>query len=142
MQSAPDILFVTIAGNNDSDIAFEETIPPSFRLPNLIVVGAVDQAGQQTGFTSTGDNIAVYADGFEVESVVPGGAHVRMSGTSMAAPEVTNLAAKLLAIDPDLTPEQVIAVITKTADPGEAPNIRRIGPRLAIEAVRQRRPAP
>lgn len=135
LKSAPDILFVTIAGNNDSDNAFEETIPSSFRLPNLIVVGAVDQAGRQTNFTSTGQNISVYADGYQVESVVPGGAAVRMSGTSMAAPEVTNLAAKLLAIRPEVTPTQLIAIITKTADPGETPTIRRINPKLAMASL-------
>ena len=135
LKSAPEILFVTIAGNNDSDNAFEETIPSSFQLPNLLVVGAVDQAGQQTNFTSTGQNIAVYADGYEVQSVVPGGANVRMSGTSMAAPEVTNLAAKLLAKNPRLTPEQLIAIIIKTADPGESPAIKRINPRLAMTNV-------
>jgi subtilisin family serine protease len=132
LKSAPDILFVTIAGNNNSDNAFEETIPSSFKLPNLLVVGAVDQAGQQTNFTSTGQNIGVYADGYEVESVVPGGAKLRMSGTSMAAPEVTNLAAKLLAVNPKLTPQQLIAIITRTADTGETPAIRRINPRLAM----------
>jgi hypothetical protein len=135
LKSAPDILFVTIAGNNNSDNAFEETIPSSFKLPNLLVVGAVDQAGQQTSFTSTGQNIGVYADGYQVKSVVPGGAKVHMSGTSMAAPEVTNLAAKLLAVDPKLTPEQLIAVITRTADAVESPAIRRINPRLALSSV-------
>ncbi len=59
LKSAPLILFVTIAGNNNSDNAFEETIPSSFRLPNLLVVGAVDQSGGQTNFTSTGQNIGV-----------------------------------------------------------------------------------
>jgi len=135
LKSAPDILFVTIAGNNDSDNAFEETIPSSFKLPNLFVVGAVDQAGQQTNFTSTGQNIGVYANGYEVESVVPGGAKVHMSGTSMAAPEVTNLAAKLLAVNPKLTPVQVIAIITRTADAGESPAIRRINLKLAVASV-------
>ena len=135
LKSAPDILFVTIAGNNDSDNAFEETIPSSFRLPNLLVVGAVDQGGQQTNFTSTGQNIVVYADGYEGESVVPGGAKVHMSGTSMAAPEVTNLAAKLLAVDPKLTPAQLIAIITQTADPGETPAILRINPRAAVASL-------
>jgi subtilisin family serine protease len=135
LKSAPEILFVTIASNNDSDNAFEETIPSSFKLPNLLVVGAVDQAGQQTNFTSVGENIGVYADGYQVESVVPGGAKVHMSGTSMAAPEVANLAAKLLAIDPKLTPEQVIALITRTADAGETPAIRRINAKLAVSSL-------
>ncbi len=132
LASAPDILFVTIAGNNNSDNAFEETIPSSFRLPNLVVVGAVDQAGDQTSFTSTGKNIAVYADGFQVESLVPGGTRVRMSGTSMAAPEVTNLAAKLLAIRPSLTPEQTIDLIVRSADAGTSPAILRINPKKAV----------
>lgn len=138
LKSAPDILFVTIAGNNNSDNAFEETIPSSFKLPNLLVVGAVDQAGQQTNFTSTGQNIGVYADGFEIESVVPGGAKVHMSGTSMAAPEVVNLAAKILAVDPQLTPTQVIDVITRTADAGDSAAIRRINPKLALASVMKR----
>ncbi|WP_158880007.1 S8 family serine peptidase [Rhodanobacter sp. L36] len=135
LKGAPDVLFVTIAGNNDSDNAFEETIPSSFKLPNLLVVGAVDQAGQRTNFTSTGQNIGVYADGYQVESVVPGGAKVRMSGTSMAAPEVTNLAAKILAVNPKLTPEQVIDIITRTSDAGESPTIRRINPKAALSSV-------
>jgi subtilisin family serine protease len=33
------------------------------------------------------------------------------SGTSMSAPNVANLAAKLLAIDPSLTPREVIQFI-------------------------------
>ncbi len=136
LKGAPDILFVTIAGNNNSDNAFEETIPSSFRLPNLLVVGAVDQSGGQTNFTSTGQNIGVYANGYQIESVVPGGAKVRLTGTSMAAPEVTNLAAKLLAVKPDLTPEQLIEIITRTSDSGETPAIRRINPRLALASVR------
>ncbi|MBE7157686.1 MAG: S8 family serine peptidase, partial [Rhodospirillales bacterium] len=109
IQGAPDILFVTIAGNNDANNAFEECIPSSFVLPNLIVVGAVDQAGDETGFTSYGSNVAVDANGFAVPSVVPGGAVIRDTGTSMAAPQVTNLAAKLLAVDPRLTPPEVTA---------------------------------
>lgn len=113
IQGAPDILFVTIAGNNAADNAFEECMPSSFVLPNLIVTGAVDQAGDATGFTSYGDNVAVYADGFAVPSTVPGGAVVKDTGTSMAAPQVTNLAARLLAIDPALTPPKVIDLIRK-----------------------------
>jgi subtilisin family serine protease len=135
LKSAPEILFVTIAGNNNADNAFEETIPSSFKLPNLIVVGAVDQGGGRTDFTSTGQNIGVYADGYQVESVVPGGARVRLSGTSMAAPAVTNLAAKLLAVDPALTPVQVIDVMERNADPGNVDDIKLLNPRRSLAAV-------
>jgi len=114
--SAPEILFVVAAGNSDSDVAFDRNIPTAYELPNLLVVGAVDQAGERTSFTSMGENVIVYANGFEVESYVPGGDRIAMSGTSMSSPHAANLAAKLLAIRPELTPQDVITLIEKGAD--------------------------
>jgi subtilisin family serine protease len=116
LESAPGILFVGGAGNSDNDITFDEFVPPMFELPNLLIAGAVDQAGDATTFTSFGPTVNVYANGFEVESYVPGGDRVAFSGTSMSAPNVTNLAAKLLALDPDLEPAQVIALILDGAE--------------------------
>ena len=138
-RGAPDVLFVAAAMNNDADAGFDETIPSSLELPNLITVGAVDQAGGRTSFTSTGKTVRVYASGYNVESVVPGGAHVQESGTSMAAPQVTNLAAKLIAIDPSLTPAQTIALITDSSDPGDEPGIRLINPKQAVALLATRR---
>jgi len=105
IKSAPNTLFVTAAGNSDSDASFLQDIPASLELPNLITVGATNQAGDPTTFTSYGKTVIVYADGFHVGSYIPGGKIVRFSGTSVASPAVTNLAAKLFAIDPSLTPE-------------------------------------
>jgi subtilisin family serine protease len=39
-----------------------------------------------------------------------------MAGTSMASPNVANLAAKILAVNPDLPPPEVIQRIQKGAD--------------------------
>ena len=116
IKGAPEILFVCAAGNADNDVEFDEYIASSFDLPNLLVVGAVDQAGDPTSFTSFGRTVQVYANGFEVDSYVPGGRRMKMSGTSMASPNVANLAGKILATDPKLTPPQVIALIEKGAD--------------------------
>ena len=135
LNSAPEILFVTIAGNNNADNAFEEVIPSSFRLPNLIVAGAVDNAGDETSFTSYGDNVSVHANGQAVESVIPGGAKVKMSGTSMAAPQVTNLAAKLLAIDPKLSPSQVIDLIRRGSDTSQDGRRHLINPKRSVELL-------
>ena len=115
IKNAPKTLFVTVAGNNDSDVSFTQEVPAGLRLPNLIAVGAVNQAGDETDFTSYGSTVAVDADGYEVESTVPGGGAVRYSGTSIACPGVANLAAKLFALDPTLTPEQVIDLIKRGA---------------------------
>ncbi len=116
IKNAPEILFVAAAGNADNNVEFDDDIPSSFDLPNLIVVGAVDQAGDPTSFTSFGPTVQVYANGFEVESYVPGGERMKMSGTSMASPNVANLAGKLLAVDPSLSPEELVEVIKKGAD--------------------------
>ena len=82
-------------------------------LPNLIAVGAVNQAGDETSFTSYGDTVVVDADGYNVESYVPRGTRLQLSGTSMASPNVVNLAAKLFALDPSLTPTQVVDLIKR-----------------------------
>jgi subtilisin family serine protease len=115
MKDAPDILFVIAAGNSNNDVKFDEVMPSSYKLPNIVVAGAVDQAGEVTSFTSFG-NCDVYSNGFEVESPVPGGELMKLSGTSMAAPNVTNLAAKLWATHPKLSVAQVKSYIVQGAE--------------------------
>ena len=115
IKSAPNTLFVCAAGNSDSNAGFEKDVPASLHLPNLIAVGAVNQAGDETSFTSYGDTVVVDADGYNVESYVPGGTRLQLSGTSMASPNVVNLAAKLFALDPSLTPTQVVDLIKRGA---------------------------
>jgi subtilisin family serine protease len=116
MAGAPGILFVAAAGNSNSDATFIESLPADIVLPNLLTVGAVDRAGDEASFTSYGPTVKVHANGYQVESYLPGGVRVALSGTSMAAPQVTNLAAKLLAAKPSLTPPQLIDAITSTAE--------------------------
>ena len=116
---APGILFVAAAGNSDNDNDFSEMIPSALTCPNLITIGAIDSSGKPTGFTTFGKGVTLYANGFEVESYIPGGKRLKFSGTSMASPNVANLAGKVLALDPRLTPSQVVDLITKNADPME-----------------------
>ena len=71
--------------------------------------------------------------GFEVDSVLPGGARVKFSGTSMASPQVANLAAKLFALDPDLTVARVREVILKGAERQGRVNL--IHPRKSAELL-------
>ncbi len=137
LRSAPDILFICAAGNADSNSSFDEMIPSSFKLPNLLVVGAVDQAGGEASFTSYGPTVLVDADGYQVESVVPGGAKLRMSGTSMASPNAVNLAAKLIALDPQLTPRQTIHLIVAGATTSTDGRRHNIDPKRSVELLRQ-----
>ncbi|AQA18440.1 hypothetical protein BST95_09520 [Halioglobus japonicus] len=112
---SPDILFITSAGNSDNDVTFDEFYPSSYEYPNLLTVGAVDIAGDETSFTSLG-KVDIYANGFEVESYVPGGDRIPFNGTSMSSPQVLNLAAKLLAMAPDLSVAELRQLILDGAD--------------------------
>ncbi|MFY9781516.1 MAG: S8 family serine peptidase [Candidatus Baltobacteraceae bacterium] len=135
--SAPQILFVCAAGNSNANASFEDDIPASLDLPNLLVVGAVDQAGDETSFTSYGPTVRVDADGYEVVSAFPGGRRVPLSGTSMASPNAANLAAKLIALDPKLTPEQTIALIEKGATTTADGRRHLIDPKRSVELLLQ-----
>jgi subtilisin family serine protease len=135
MASAPEILFIPAAGNSDADVEFNKVIPSSIALPNVLVAGAVDQAGEETSFTSFGKNVRVHANGFEVESYLPGGKRQKFSGTSMSAPNVANLAAKLLAIDPTLSPTDLISLITLGAETSEDGRRHLIHPRKSLQML-------
>jgi subtilisin family serine protease len=67
--------------------------------------------------------------------VIPGGEKLAESGTSMASPQVVNLAAKILAVNPALTPGQVIALVRDNAD--RTPDGRRtlINPKKTLAAA-------
>jgi hypothetical protein len=130
--SNPKTLFVAAAGNSDSDATFGGTIPAALSYPNLITVGAVDQAGDPANFTSYGPTVVIYADGYQVPSKLPGGYVVRYSGTSMASPNVANLAAKLIALDPSLTPEKVKDLILKGATTSDDGKRKLIDPKATV----------
>jgi subtilisin family serine protease len=136
--SAPDILFIAAAGNSNQDASFAENVPADIVLPNLMTVGAVDKAGDEASFTSYGKTVVAHANGYQVESVIPGGEKLAESGTSMAAPQATNLAAKMLAVNPRLTPVQVIAIIRETSDKSADGRRMLMNPKKAVAAAQAR----
>jgi subtilisin family serine protease len=136
LKGAPGILFVVAAGNADNNVKFDEFVPSSFQLANMITVGAVDQAGEETSFSSFGPMVNVHANGFEVESYIPGGQRLKFSGTSMASPQVTNLAAKLFALDPKLTPEAAKELILAGCDRSGRVNL--VSPAKSVALLEQK----
>jgi subtilisin family serine protease len=135
--SAPDILFVAAAGNANSDSTFAEAIPAAIDAPNLLTVGAVDKAGDEASFTSYGPTVAVHANGYQVESVIPGGEKLAESGTSMASPQVANLAGKILAVNPRLLPKDVIAIIRDTAEKTADGRRTLVNPKKAVDSAQK-----
>jgi subtilisin family serine protease len=138
IKNSPNTLFITAAGNSDSNATFLGDVPTSLTEPNLIAVGAVNQAGDETSFTSSGPTVLVHANGYHVISVVPGGKRVPLSGTSMASPNAVNLAAKLFALDPTLTPAQVIKLMREGSDASADGRIHLINPKRTAELLKNK----
>jgi subtilisin family serine protease len=79
--------------------------------------------------------VKVHANGYQVESYLPGGMRVALSGTSMASPQVANLAAKLLAVNPALKPAELIRIIESTAERSADGRRNLIHPKQALAAA-------
>lgn len=139
MAAAPNILFIAAAANDGANVDFNEEAPATFDLPNLIIVGAADAAGGETWFSNHG-RVDVFAEGYEVPTKAPGGAAIGFTGTSAAAPLVTNLAAKLLAVKPTLTVAELRRAILESADEKTVAQNRRIkllNPKAALARIEQ-----
>ncbi|MEZ4256941.1 MAG: S8 family serine peptidase [Polyangiales bacterium] len=134
----PETLFVVAAGNSNRDVLEYADTPADLSAPNLLVVGAVDEYGKWAMFTNSApDHVRVFDHGVSVESLIPSGEKVPLSGTSMASPNVANAAAKVLTVNPTLTPVEVIEVLTSTADPIAAPfNGAIVNEKAALKAAK------
>jgi subtilisin family serine protease len=136
--SAPDILFITAAGNSNRDASFDEAIPADIVLPNLMTVGAVDRAGDEASFTSYGPTVVAHANGYQVESVIPGGEKLAESGTSMASPNVANSRREDARRQSEVEAVDVIALVRDTADRSADGRRALINPKKAVAAAQAR----
>jgi thermitase len=90
---------VTVVAASGNDGTAERYYPGA--LPGVIAVGAVDDGGLVTSFTSYGANIMVVAPGVNVYSSFAHNGYAFASGTSQASPFVSGMIAllKSLALD-------------------------------------------
>ncbi|MEO8034451.1 MAG: FG-GAP-like repeat-containing protein, partial [Acidobacteriota bacterium] len=113
-----DILFVASAGNDNSNNDLYPKYPASYTTPNMIAVAATDNRDALAWFSNYGaTRVHLAAPGVDILSCRPGGNYQYLSGTSMAAPHVSGVAALVLAKTPGLTTAQVKSAILDNTDP-------------------------
>lgn len=130
------VLLVHAAGNDGAD---NDTVPsfPSRRLTDgseaatWLEIGASSWKGGEdlpAEFSNYGaKSVDLFAPGVDIVSTVPGGKVAPESGTSMAAPVVSGVAALLLSYFPSLTPAQVRGILIETARPLRDLEVKRPG---------------
>ena len=120
---AHGVLMVHAAGNDGADLSNGKNFPtPAYlsggRPVNWIEVGASSWKGGDSlaaPFSNYGhDQVDVFAPGVDILSTVPGNQYERDSGTSMAAPVVTGLAALIMDYYPNLSASDVKSIIMST----------------------------
>ncbi|MBK6772934.1 MAG: S8 family serine peptidase [Ignavibacteria bacterium] len=134
------VLFVISGGNEGVDISQIVTYPKKFTeengskkyFTNMIVVGAsswmkqwniekdpenlnskYDLAAPFSNYSN--EVIDIFAPGADINSTVPGAGYKKLSGTSMAAPVVSGVAAILKSYFPQLSAAQLKDVIVSSA---------------------------
>ena len=121
--SSKGVLLVHAAGNeaanNDVDPSFPTPVyTDGTRATHWLEVGASSWKGQDqlvAPFSNYGQSrVDLFAPGVDILSTVPGGGVKRESGTSMAAPVVSGVAALLMAYFPSMTALQAKEIMLST----------------------------
>ncbi len=111
------ILFIAAAGNESNNNDANATYPATYDVPNILSVAAMDNKGTLASFSNYGKKtVHVAAPGVKVWSTFLN-TYKCLSGTSMATPHVSGVAALLLAHEPSLTAIEAKSRLISTAKP-------------------------
>jgi len=138
-QAAPTAVIVAAAGNSGN--AFAPGYPAAYAtqagvVGSMIIVGSVGSNNVISSFSQTPGtggcvasggkttcfkDVFLVAPGQAIYSTYMGGGYATMSGTSMATPYVSGVAARVLGAAPYLTSKQVVSILFESATDLGAP---------------------
>ena len=145
-------LLVVAAANDNDNLDNNWQFPASYgdvrnfpEINNVISVGSINSNGARRATSNFGLNsVHIYAPGGEILSTLPNNNYGYNSGTSMAAPYVSGVAALLLSANQNLTAVELRDAILDNADTfdinipgGQHTNRRRLNAFAAVSAVSQ-----
>ena len=113
-----DILFVAAAGNASTNNDRSPHYPSSYNVANVISVAALDRNDQLATFSNFGlKSVAVAAPGVDILSTWLNNEYEEKSGTSMATPVVSGVAALIIAENPRISVDELRKRILDASDP-------------------------
>lgn len=111
------VLVVSAAGNYSSNNDTSPMYPANYPVPSNLSVASVSRYDSLSSFSNYGaTTVHVGSPGEYIESTVPGNLSMKMSGTSMATPFISGLAALAFRESPSLSGYQIKQIIMDTAN--------------------------
>lgn len=108
------VLFLAAAGNDGCSNCIGN--PWKTQASNVVIVTATDSNDAGASFNSKGPEVDISAPGVDIGSSASGtNGYVYMSGTSMATPHVTGVAALIKTLNPTMSASQIANRLTSTA---------------------------
>jgi thermitase len=105
------VLIVAAAGNTATD---EKHYPAAY--DEVIAVTATDSSDNLASFSTFGDWVELAAPGVDIYSTYPSNSYTYMSGTSMACPHVTGVAALTWSLFTNYTRDQIRKLLRRSTD--------------------------
>ncbi len=103
-------LIVAAAGNEADGVGF----PAAY--PGVLSVGAIDSGKNLASFSNHDTSLGLVAPGVGIMSTILGKQYAKFSGTSMATPYVSGVAALVWSKYPEFTADQVRSKLLDTAE--------------------------
>jgi subtilisin family serine protease len=104
-------IIIAAAGNDNSNQPF---YPAAYS--EVTAVSAIDQTGAKASFSNYGDYIDLCAPGVNILTTMINGTYVSGTGTSFAAPFASGVAACLLSMNPNQSPDEVANTLQTSAE--------------------------